>query len=60
MSNYEIITVTGMGDTETQHVILDLGDGSFKSFPVDENNPEYVAWKNAEDGILPTFPGMTE
>lgn len=49
MSNYEIITVPGIDNTETQHVILDLGDGHFKSFPVDENNPEYVAWKAAED-----------
>jgi hypothetical protein len=25
-----------------KHIIIDNGDGSFKSFPADENNPEYV------------------
>jgi hypothetical protein len=27
-----------------KHIIIDLGDGVFKSFPADENNPEYVAF----------------
>ena len=27
-----------------KHIIIDMGDGSFKSFPADENNPEYVAF----------------
>lgn len=27
-----------------KHIILDLGEGAFKSFPADETNPEYVAW----------------
>jgi hypothetical protein len=27
-----------------KHIIIDNGDGSFKSFPADENNPEYVAF----------------
>lgn len=27
-----------------KHIIIDLGDGSFKSFPADENNPEYLAF----------------
>jgi hypothetical protein len=36
-------------ETETlegaqKHIIIDNGDGSFKSFPVDENNPEYIAF----------------
>jgi hypothetical protein len=34
-----------------KHIILDLGDGAFKSFPADEANPEYVAWAVAE-GIM--------
>jgi hypothetical protein len=34
-----------------KHIILDLGDGAFKSFPADEANPEYVAWAVAE-GII--------
>lgn len=31
-----------------KHIILDLGDGAFKSFPADEANPEYCAWAIAE------------
>ena len=27
-----------------KHIIIDNGDGSFKSFPADESNPEYVAF----------------
>jgi hypothetical protein len=27
-----------------KHIIIDNSDGSFKSFPADENNPEYVAF----------------
>ena len=48
MSNYEIITVETMGGSQ-DHVILDLGEGNFKSFPVDETNPEYAAFKAALD-----------
>jgi hypothetical protein len=25
-------------------IVIDNGDGSFKSFPADESNPEYVAF----------------
>jgi len=44
-----------------KHIILNLGDGAFKSFPVDETNPEYVAWAIAE-GIMeaPTTPTTKE
>jgi hypothetical protein len=35
-------------DGKQKHIIIDLGDGSFKSFPADENNPEYMAWLNPE------------
>ena len=38
--NYEIITIESMGDTQ-EHVIITREDGSFESFPVDENNPRY-------------------
>ena len=36
-------------ETETptglqKHIIIDNGDGSFKSFPADEENPEYVTF----------------
>jgi hypothetical protein len=25
-----------------KHIMIDNGDGSFKSFPADETNPEYI------------------
>jgi hypothetical protein len=28
----------------SKHIIIDNEDGSFKSFPADESNPEYVAF----------------
>ena len=40
---YQEIETTHMGITE-KHIIIDNGDGSFKSFPADESNPEYVAF----------------
>jgi hypothetical protein len=27
-----------------KHIQIDNGDGSFKSFPADESNPEYIAF----------------
>jgi hypothetical protein len=27
-----------------KHIIIDNEDGSFKSFPADETNPEYIAF----------------
>ena len=32
------------------HIIIDNGDGSFKSFPADESNPEYVAFMSEING----------
>jgi hypothetical protein len=46
--NYKEITVESMGETQ-KHIIIDNGDGSFKSFPADESNPEYVAFLEALD-----------
>lgn len=42
--DYEEIAVTGIDGATQKHIIIDNGDGSFKSFPADENNPEYVAF----------------
>lgn len=43
--NYEIITVPGnLNSPDSDHVFITYEDGSFKSFPVDETNPEYVAF----------------
>jgi len=30
-----------------KHILIDNGDGSFKSFPADESNPEYVKFLEA-------------
>jgi hypothetical protein len=38
--NYEEIT----DKDGNKHIIIDNGDGSFKSFPADESNPEYLAF----------------
>jgi hypothetical protein len=43
MMNYEEIEIESMGVTY-KHIQIDNEDGSFKSFPADENNPEYVAF----------------
>lgn len=31
-----------------KHIIIDLGDGMFKSFPANPANPEYAAWLEAQ------------
>jgi hypothetical protein len=41
--NYKEIETEFMGQTQ-KHIIIDNGDGSFKSFPADESNPEYIAF----------------
>jgi hypothetical protein len=41
--NYKEIEVELLTGTQ-KHIIIDNGDGSFKSFPADESNPEYVAF----------------
>jgi hypothetical protein len=42
--NYKEIT----NETDnSKHIIIDNGDGSFKSFPADPENPEYVAFLEA-------------
>ena len=43
-----------------KHIIIDLGNGSFKSFPADENNPEYMAWLNPQTTFLPETPEPVE
>jgi hypothetical protein len=40
---YKEIEIQSMAGIET-HIVIDNGDGSFKSFPADEANPEYVAF----------------
>jgi hypothetical protein len=40
---YEEIETEFLGITQ-KHIIIDNGDLSFKSFPADDTNPEYVAF----------------
>ena len=40
---YKEIETEFMG-IKQKHIIIDNGDGSFKSFPADKSNPEYVAF----------------
>lgn len=42
--NYEEIELAGFDGLPKTHIVLDLGDGAFKSFPADPANPEYVAF----------------
>jgi hypothetical protein len=44
--NYKEIEIESYG-TKVKHIIIDNGDGSFKSFPADESNPEYLAFLEA-------------
>jgi hypothetical protein len=46
--NYEEIETINLDGSKQRHIILDLGDAAFKSFPADENNPEYVAWLQSQ------------
>jgi hypothetical protein len=43
MIKYQEVQVTIKDDTQ-KHIIIDNEDGSFKSFPADESNPEYIAF----------------
>ena len=45
---YEEIEIEVMGSIQ-KHIVIDNGDGSFKSFPANESNPEYVAFLEALD-----------
>ena len=41
--DYQELKVESLNGLQ-KHIIIDNGDGSFKSFPADESNPEYVAF----------------
>jgi hypothetical protein len=42
--SYKEIELPEVDGSLKAHIIIDLGDGAFKSFPADESNPEYVAF----------------
>jgi hypothetical protein len=41
--NYKEIEVESLNGVQ-KHILIDLGDGAFKSFPADPTNPEYAAF----------------
>ena len=43
MTHQEIEIANPDGTTQ-KHIIIDLGDGAFKSFPAEESNSEFVAF----------------
>lgn len=47
--NYEEIEVANIDGNAQTHIILELPDGSFKSFPADISNPEYVAFLESQE-----------
>ena len=47
--NYKEIKVQGP-DGDSKHIIIDNGDDTFKSFPVDKSNPEYLAFLAVLEG----------
>jgi hypothetical protein len=57
--NYKEIEVESFNGTQ-KHIIIDNGDGSFKSFPADESNPEYLAFLEALEGKEPNLPEVEE
>jgi hypothetical protein len=46
--NYKEIEIETLAGKQ-KHIIVDNEDGSFKSFPADESNPEYIAFLQALD-----------
>ena len=46
--NYQEVEIEVAAKTY-KHIVIDNGDGSFKSFPADESNPEYIAFLEALD-----------
>ena len=57
--NYKEIEIESFGIVQ-KHIIIDNGDGSFKSFPADESNPEYVRFLEALEGKEPNLPEVIE
>ena len=43
--NYKEITIE---HDNSKHILIQNEDGSFKSFPADESNPEYVAFLESQ------------
>ena len=41
---YKRITTETVNNVTQEHIIIDNGDGSFTSFPVDNTNQTYLEW----------------
>jgi hypothetical protein len=50
--NYNEIEIETLSGTQ-KHIIIDNGDGSFKSFPADPENPEYVRFLETLEATEP-------
>ena len=51
---YKTITVKDIAGNDQHHVIKDNGNGSYTSFPAQEDNPNYEAYlKWLEEGNTP-------
>ena len=50
--DYKEIEIETFEGTQ-KHIIIDNGDGSFKSFPADPENPEYVRLLEALEATEP-------
>ena len=48
---YKTITTKSVDGVTQEHIIIDNGDCSFTSFPVDKTNQTYAAW--VEEGNKP-------
>lgn len=42
--NYEIQIYQDLDGVDRETILLDNGDGSFKSFPADNSNPEFISF----------------
>jgi hypothetical protein len=45
--NYKEMEFDALSGGKEKHIIIDNGDGSFRTFPVDLENPEYVKFLEA-------------
>lgn len=47
---YQVIETTNIDGSTHSHIIIETATDEYKSFPVDESNPEFVAFLETADG----------